>query len=109
MDLNYKEIGKRVKIARLNCEYTQEKISELTGLSLSHISNIETGNTKVSLPSLVKICNALNVSVDEVLMDNVITYRYHFANEVIRLCDECNDIQKKLIKGLIETVINTLK
>ena len=41
MELDYKAIGKRIKIARINADMTQEQLSEAVGLSPTHLSNIE--------------------------------------------------------------------
>ena len=43
MELDYKAIGKRIKIARIKADLTQEKLSEMVGVSPTHLSNIETG------------------------------------------------------------------
>ena len=59
MELDYKAIGKRIKIARIKADLTQERLSEIVGISPTHISNIETGTTKVSLTSIVSIANGL--------------------------------------------------
>lgn len=53
MELDYKAIGKRIKIARIRAEMTQEKLSEIAGVSPTHLSNIETGTTRVSLCTLI--------------------------------------------------------
>ncbi|WP_345788359.1 helix-turn-helix transcriptional regulator [Desulfosporosinus metallidurans] len=50
---------------------TQDQVAEITGLSNPHVSNVETGSTKPSLPTIIKIANALSVSVDELLCDNI--------------------------------------
>ena len=50
MELDYKEIGKRVKIARIRADLTQEALAEKAGLSITHMSNIENGHSKLSLP-----------------------------------------------------------
>ena len=50
MELDYKSIGKRVKIARIKAELTQNQLSETA--SPTHLSNIETGTTRVSLCAL---------------------------------------------------------
>ena len=71
MELDYKAIGKRVKIARIKADLTQEKLAEQIELSPTHLSNIETGTTKVSLTTIVNIANALSVSVDDLLCDSV--------------------------------------
>lgn len=49
MNIDYKAIGVRIKAARARKGVTQGYIAEVTGLSTPHISNIETGNTKLGL------------------------------------------------------------
>lgn len=49
MEINYKDIGIRIKQERINQNITQEKLAEITGISVTHMSNIENANTKLSL------------------------------------------------------------
>ena len=72
MEIDYKAIGKRIKIKRIKKGITQEAVSDIIDITPAHMSNIETGKTKVSLPTLIEIYNALSVSVDMLLCDNVI-------------------------------------
>ena len=65
LDIDYKAIGLRIKAARTRKGLTQGNIAQLTGLSTPHISNIETGNTKLGLPTIIHLANVLDVSVDE--------------------------------------------
>ena len=69
LDIDYKAIGLRIKAARARKGLTQGNIANLTGLSTPHISNIETGNTKLGLPTIIHLANVLDVSVDELLCD----------------------------------------
>lgn len=41
MEINYKDIGVRVKQERINKNITQEKLAEISGISVTHMSNIE--------------------------------------------------------------------
>ena len=70
MKMNYEALGRKIKEVRRKQNMTQEYLAEKVDLSVSHISNIETAKTKVSLPTLVEISNALGVSVDYLLMDS---------------------------------------
>lgn len=79
MELDYKEIGKRVKIARIRADLTQEALAEKAGLSITHMSNIENGHSKLSLPMAVALANVLSVSVDEFLCDSVIHSKEVFS------------------------------
>ena len=71
MELNYKLLGARLKTVRITSNLSQDKLSELCDISPQHLSQIESGKTKVSLPCLVRICNALETTPDALLMDSV--------------------------------------
>lgn len=65
---NYKyEIGLRLKQARKDNSLTQEKISELLGISQKHYSEAERGITGLSVKHLIKISDILSVSLDYLL------------------------------------------
>lgn len=109
MELNYVEIGKRIKIARIRIGISQENLAELVNLSPSHMSNIETGTTKVSLTAIVKIANALSVTVDDLLCDNLIRAKPQFEDDIKLLLDTCDDYEIRIVKDLLTTIIDTLK
>lgn len=41
MELDYKAIGKRIKIARIKKNLTQETVADRIGVTPQHVSNIE--------------------------------------------------------------------
>lgn len=65
--LNFEKIGRKIKEVRLEKQLTQEYIANYVGINVSHVSNIETNKVKVSLSTLVSICNALQVTIDYIL------------------------------------------
>ena len=74
MDVNevdYIKIGQRIRAARMELGWQQAEVAFRAGLTTSHMSHIETGQTKVALPTIVKIANTLSVSVDELLCDSL--------------------------------------
>lgn len=73
--IDYVALGQEIKKCREKKQMTQEKLAENVGLSSTHISNIETAHTKVSLTSLVVIANELCVSLDELLSNSLICYK----------------------------------
>jgi len=87
---NYKLIGIRIKNQRLKMKLTQEKLSEIADVSIQHLSKIETGNTKLSLPCLIAISNALETTVDRLLMDNVPQAKSALLQEVEAVFSDCN-------------------
>ena len=89
VEIDYSAIGLRIKIARIRARMTQETLAERTDFSITHISNIETGNTKLSLPAIINIANTLSVSVDQLLCDNMVCsdhVLYREAQEFLAGC-----------------------
>ena len=79
-------------------------IAEVTGLSTPHISNIETGNTKLGLPTIIHLANVLDVSVDELLCDNIHRSEKIFQNELAELLQGCDAHELHLITELAKVV-----
>jgi transcriptional regulator with XRE-family HTH domain len=90
IDLNYQLIGKRLRAIRQKRGYTQEQISERAGISPQHCSGIECGSAKVSLPALVRLCNALEATPDEILMDSVKQTTPLFLKDVAEVFSDCS-------------------
>lgn len=64
------EIGQRLQFARERADYTQERLSELIGVTPNHLSAIERGASGMSLEALEKICPILGISADFILFGN---------------------------------------
>ena len=106
-ELDYKAIGKRVKIARIKADMKQEHVAEKSGLSPTHISNIETGTTKASLSAIVSVANA--IGVDDLLCDNLIHARPQFEQDIAELIEDCDDYEIRMVKDITEALIATLR
>lgn len=58
------QVGANIQAAREAAGYTQEKLSELVGLTPNHLSAIERGVSGASLEVLAQFCLLLGVSAD---------------------------------------------
>ena len=67
MEINYKDIGRRISKERHNKNLRQEELAEMSNLSTVHLAHIEGGTTKLGLSALINIDNALGVSADSLL------------------------------------------
>lgn len=67
--MDYERIGMRVRRFRQRKGLSQEKLAELVDISVTHMSHIETGHTKLSLPVFVALAEVLEVRTDELLYD----------------------------------------
>lgn len=59
------EIGCRARETRKNKKLTLESVAKSTGMSKGHLSRFERGEKSLSLASLIRLCEELNVSVGE--------------------------------------------
>ena len=67
--MDYYKIGQKIRKYRKAIGLSQEQLAEKTNISVTHMSHIETGNTKLSLQVLVDIAKALEVRTDDLLFD----------------------------------------
>ena len=104
LDIDYKAIGLRIKTARTRKGLTQGNIAQLTGLSTPHISNIETGNTKLGLPTIIHLANVLDVSVDELLCDNIRRSEKIYCHELSGLLQDCSVDELHIISELAKVI-----
>lgn len=109
MEIDYKAIGRRIKIARINKDVSQEYVAEKVQMSPSHMSNIETGNTKLSLPAIIAIANAISASVDELLRDNVLHSHHVFVKEARELLEDCDDYEVRILVDVLRTTKEALR
>ena len=66
-DIDFDSIDKKLKEIRTHNGFTQKFVASSVKVNTSHISNIENGKVKISLTTLVNVCNVLGTTVDYVL------------------------------------------
>ena len=103
MSIDYKAIGCNVKKFRNRMGMTQVKLGEKSGIEPSNISHIERGATKVSLPTLVSIANALEVSLDEIVYNSIIKNLHISIKEINDLLADCEPDELTAIIEIIKT------
>lgn len=109
MELDYKAIGKRIKIARIKADLTQERLAEMVEISPTHMSNIETGTTRVSLTAIVSLANALSVTVDDLLCDSVVKAKVQFEKDIAGILADCDEYEIRMIKDMAKALKETLR
>lgn len=63
-NINYKKIGERIRKLRIQRGISQIELARAIDVSQTHMSNIENGNTGISLWTAVKISRVLECSID---------------------------------------------
>lgn len=105
-EIDYIKIGQRIKTARLEKGMNQADLGELVGCSNNHISHIEIGQTKVSLPLLLRIAVALDRDFGYFLLDTPYTSREHLINtELAEKLNQCNTTTLITISKIIDALL----
>ena len=107
--MDYYVIGQRIRKTRKAHGLSQEQLAELVGISTTHMSHIETGNTKLSLPVLVSLAEALEVSTDDLLFCGSPTERGSVLAELTQLLESCTTQQLKITVDVLRATIVSLK
>ena len=107
--MDYYVIGQRIRKTRKAHGLSQEQLAELVGISTTHMSHIETGNTKLSLPVLVSLAEALDVSTDDLLFCGSPTERGSVLAELTQLLESCTTQQLKITVDVLRATIVSLK
>lgn len=97
-DIDFAFIGQRIREVRCNKHLTQEYIGNMVGVNSTHISNIELNKVKVSLSTLVRICNAMDITVDYLLENE-----YHTSTSILE--KEIINTIKDMPKEKQETIL----
>ena len=58
-------IANNIKTLRIKKGYTQEKLAETAGISVSHLSKVETGQKRMGMQTYLKVLRALEVTEEE--------------------------------------------
>ena len=88
---------------------TQERLAELAGISPTHMSNIETGTTRVSLSAIVNLANALSVTSDDLLCDSVIKAKVQFEQDIAGVLKDCDEYEIRMIRDMAQALKETLR
>lgn len=101
-DFNYELIGDNIRDLRLERKYTQECLANMVGVNTSHISNIENHRTNISLPTLVRVCNALNTTVDYIIRHEYSTPDSSMDTIILEELKQCDMETKERILKIIQ-------
>lgn len=107
--MDYYQIGQRIRKIRKAHKLSQDELASKVGISTTHMSHIETGNTKLSLPVLVDLADALEVRVDDLLFDSPRDSVSSTGDELQQLLDGCNSQQAKAILDIAKSAKTALE
>lgn len=105
MVVDYALIGKRLSALRKSKNLTQEKLAEMTNLANNYISNIENNRSIPSLETLIKLCDALEVTPNDILLGASVHSTQYMNDELQDKISQCTPKEKRLIEGFVSLLL----
>lgn len=100
-DIDYSQLGKRIKTYRQKVHLTQEQLADKIDVAISTIAHAESGTSKPSLPLLLKLANALNVTLDQLVCDSLPVIDTYIEKDIADLIADCSTSEKQIIRDII--------
>ena len=101
-------LGKRIKEARKKLKLTQEALAEKTKISNVYLGEIERGTKIPSVPVLVDLIEALEVSADYLLLDSLNSANVIVNNEITEKLSKLTPKQRKTALDILNAYINNI-
>ncbi len=104
-----REIGERIKEARMAKKMSQQELATKANISLPHISEIERGKQSMKLSTFIRIIEALQISADSVIKANVPGINQIYQNEFGELLEDCSPAEIESIRKIVVELKQTMK
>ena len=106
MNIDYSAIGKRIKDARREMNYTQESLAEKLEVSIGYISQVERGITKISLDLLGAISGILKKDIAFFVSGSNVSSENYLFSEITSDFALLSTRDKQLTANFIKLLLN---
>ena len=103
------ELGSRIREARSKKGLTQEVLSERAGIGITYLGEIERGVKMPSIRILINIVNALDVSADYILRNEVNSGKQYVFDEITKKLEKLTPKQRMAAGALLDAYISHLE
>ncbi len=106
--LEREALGKRIRESRIKKGYTQQELADQAEIGVVYLSEIERGIKMPSLNIFIKIINALDVSADYVLRDELSSGKEYICTEITGKLLTLSPEQRKTATDILNAYLNNL-
>ena len=103
-----KTIGNKLLAFRKKYGLTQTELAEAAGLSERTYADIERGNVNMRIETVLKICNVLHITPDEILTEDALSF-HSKENELLARLNACTPQTKETALQLLSTYLKSLE
>ena len=103
-NIDYMELGKRIRAERRRLDLTQEKLAEMAGISDSFMGHIERGGRTLSIETLAKLANALNLSIEYIVCGEFNYRPDMLPAEILDALNRMSSSQRRVFLDIMKTL-----
>ena len=101
-ELNFIEIGIRIRRQREFLGYTRDYLSEQLSVSVNFCRDIEIGAKGMSIQTLAKLSNILKLSLDYILLGKTTSNE---ADSIILMLNSCKPEKRKYAEDIMRSFL----
>ena len=105
---DFRAIGNKLLAIRKRSGMTQSEVAEVAGLSERTYADIERGDVNTRIETILKVCNALQITPDAVLTEENPSFTLKL-DELLKQLDTCTEKQKETALELLAVYLNSIK
>lgn len=109
MIIDYAAIGLRIKKARKRAKMTQEVLATEADVSTGFVNSIERGGRGMSLETLASIANALSVTPNDLLCDNLVHAFHVYNKEAQEIFGKSSERNAPVLVRILEAASDALE
>ena len=102
--MDYIKLGQRIREERLRLNLTQAKLAEDINISDAYMGQIERGERSLTLDTLVRLVNRLDVSIDYLLKDYINAADDNITDQFRQIIDTRTVKRKQLAIDVLKTI-----
>lgn len=107
--MDKKELGQKIREIRQEKGYTQQILADKASLGNVYVGEIERGVKMPSLNSFIKIVQALDVSADYILCDELPSGQPYIYDALTKKMQNLTPKQRKSITDIIDAYLSNLE
>ena len=101
-------LGKRIRESRLKKGYTQQLLAEQAQIGEMYLGEIERGMKMPSLNSFIKLIEALGISADYVLRDELSSGGEYIYDEITEKLRNLTPNQRKTASDILDAYLKNI-
>lgn len=109
MEIDYKDLGERVKFYRKKAGLQQNQLAEAANQEPSYISHIERGVSKIGLTALVSIANELGITTDDLLCGSLTNASHIHQQNIDHILADCTLTERKFLLAALHDLKKRLR